>query len=135
MSFQQWLENKGEFQPLYFGCANDDVGHYVQDMNGRREGRLRSTNPNAHFLINHDGQLTPKDSYKPYQAILHHFPQFSVLAFWDNTVDSRPGSNSMFLLPPGISEQEALNMSAQSFPHIWQRFKTPISVIRVEEHK
>ena len=69
----------------YFGCYGQ-VGHHHYE-------------PGMHSVYDHrfpsfDGALCPLDR-KPYVAALSRLGgiRYSTLAFWDLTVDSRPGSN------------------------------------------
>lgn len=132
------MENQGGFnmggahvpwaEPLYFGCKGD-AGHYAWDAHGTR---LSSKNPDAHFLMMHDGQLAPKKDYTQGKAILHHYPEYAILAYWDNKVDSRPGSNTMFLIPGKTNPAQAIETIKQHFPQIWQR--SPATVVGEMNH-
>src|SRR5581483_5147457 len=106
MDFKLFMEDeklvsaKNVREPLYFGCKKEE-GHYVWTPSGERLSMYK--NEDAHFLAYKDGRLAPKESYKTGRAILHRWPGFSIVAYWDNAVDSRPGSNSMFFLPGRLS--------------------------------
>lgn len=101
--------------PLYFGCWGG-VGHYVRDCSGQMVDR-------SDWLSFLDGKLTPEDRTEGV-ARLHHFNGCTLLAFWDSSVDSRPGSNSAFLLPnPRLTFDRAVAAAKVAFPKIWERFK------------
>lgn len=106
--------------PLYFGCIRS-AGHYVL------EGSQHAGNRHAEhceWLSYLDGKLPPEGSDREGVARLHHFNGCTLLAFWDRSVDTRPGSNSVFLLPnPRLSFERAVAAAKVAYPHIWQRFK------------
>ena len=47
---------------------------------------------------------------------------WTVISFWDRTVDSRGNSNSAFVIYGKFSFSEAVEISKQAFPEIWNRF-------------
>jgi hypothetical protein len=116
-------------EPLYFGCGNG-AGHYVWD-------RYRAncwTGPLSEFLRKNDGKLAPTDGNNRQhegEAALTTFhggidgaPEtFTVLAFWDRSVDSRMNSNSMFLLPGVLSRADAIAQAKEAFPWVFKRIK------------
>ncbi len=117
--------------PLYFG-AKGEVGHYVWSPNGERLGRIAHKNTRVEWFAYKDGQLAPKKDWTPGKAILHHYPEFTIVAYWDYAVDKRPGSNSMFLLPGKLSGNETISEIQKTFPDIWKR--SPAVIVGVEEH-
>jgi hypothetical protein len=121
MNFKQFLEVEDvAMQPLFFGCVGGD-GHYVYTSEGHYVPR--STNlPAGKFLQQHDGQLVPKTATQG-AAQIHHFPDFTVIAAHDFSIDSRPGSNAMFLIPGQHNDAEALAMGQKIFPQLWARVK------------
>lgn len=121
------MENQAN-APLYFGCKGE-AGHYAWDSSGKR---LNWKNTDADFLMRHDGQLAPKQTREQGKAILHHFPEFAILAYWDYKVDSRPGSNTMFLIPGQTNPAQAIETIKQHFPQIWQR--SPATIIGEMSH-
>lgn len=136
IDFVTWIENQEKFEPLYYGCSNNNTGHYVFTAEGGNIYSLshsEKTN-NSNFLASNDAKLTPIDSYKQGRAIFHIYPTFTILAFWDNSVDSRPGSNSMFMLPPGTTSANAIDTARKIFSSVFQRFKFPVEIIKTEHH-
>lgn len=111
---------------IYFGCKNE-AGHYCWDETGKRLFRHENL-----FLLNHDTKLAPQNDKTESRAILHHYPDFTVLAYWDYKVDSRPGSNSMFLTNGKKSPQEIIDEIKTSFPDIWER--SPATIIEEITH-
>ena len=60
------------------------------------------------------------------KAALHYKGGWTALAFWDRSVDSRPGSNSVFLAEGTHQFEDMVVLAQQSFPSIMQRFKFKI---------
>src|SRR3954464_1419685 len=96
----------------YFGCWNS-VGHYTHDPKGKHVYSKRGGGfyPDDQPWEKIDGMLTPGQRNdqgrlvydamsKEHQgeAALHHKDGWTALAIHDFTVDSRPNSNSVFLL-------------------------------------
>lgn len=48
---------------------------------------------------------------------------WTVLAFWDRSIDSRPGSNSAFVVEGEHSTADALQVAKQNFPAVFERFR------------
>lgn len=124
MNFREFIED----QPLYFGCQND-AGHYVWSADHHI---VSIKNPIAYFLTKNDAQLAPINTKEQGKAILHHFPEFTILAYWDYKVDKRPGSNSMFLIPGQKTPEETIVEIKKAFPKIWNR--SPATIIGEMNH-
>ncbi len=111
-------------EPLYFGCVGGP-GHFVHNIGLSHVYRT----PLANWLNKRDGVLAPRDrnhrELAQGHAMLHVFVDagVTVLAFWDRSVDSRPASNSMFLLPGVLDFRDAALAAARHFPTVWARFK------------
>lgn len=106
---------------LYFGCYGR-VGHYLIDEKGSR--------PNLHyakvkFFENKDGKLCHADT-TPNIVKLTRLSNvgYSAIAFWDYSIDSRGGSNSIFYAPSTTLSAETIWTEAtMRFPFITKRFK------------
>lgn len=114
---------------FYFGCVGN-TGHYLFD---RRLNKVRSGNggPDPNF----DGILCPQVSRKLYTAALTRLGAtgHSALAFWDCTVDTRPGSNSIIFAPSlAASPALILRKFSELFPTIFRRWP-PIDLRLAEE--
>ena len=108
--------------PLYFGCW-DGVGHYLWNPGGRR------IHPSLHELFGSlDGKFCPTKDREG-DACLTHTSDKTILAFWDRSVDSRPGSNSVFVLPGHLTFDQAVHEAKMVFPGIWNRFSFNVSPI------
>jgi hypothetical protein len=103
-------------QVFYFGCIGD-VGHFVWNIHGQR---VANTSPWGDEV---DGGLCPAGKQVEGAASLHHEDGWTALAFWDRSVDSRPGSNSVFLIEGEYDFESAVEVAREAFPQIWQRFK------------
>lgn len=101
---------------LYFGCHNGP-GHYLWV-----EGMIST---HAHGLPrNFDGLLAPQNTRKPYIASVSRLEGWgmSALSFWDYSVDSRPGSNSIIFAPSlTITPEEFLSEAKRRFPQVFAR--------------
>jgi hypothetical protein len=128
---------------LFFGCRNESKGHYLFD---RRMDTPRYPDPEGHgFLqgfriipwnVNIDSGLAPRTSSKSEApngvAGFHQNVAWvgapgevvwSALAWWDNSVDTRPGSNCAFLVDRRCTPAELLAEARAAFPQIFARFK------------
>jgi hypothetical protein len=113
---------------LYFGCK-DQAGHYVWGKDqpyriSRHEGGW------VEFLTKLDGILLW--SQLPEGLVIH--AQFNygagniitVIGFNDYSVDSRPGSVSMFLFEEHLTKEEALRKAREDFPWVFARLRTAV---------
>lgn len=100
---------------FYFGC-HGEAGHYLF-----MPGMLHVYN---HALsLRFDGSLCRKET-TPFIAALSRLGGlgYSALAFWDYSVDSRPGSNSIFFAPSLTASAETIVIGSQKyFPQVWRR--------------
>ena len=114
-------------KPLYFGCVLES-GHFAFGVDLRSDRRHKFSN----WLENNDGMFPPPNIDQAQGiARLIEFEDFTVLAFWDRSIDHRPGSHSTFLLPGGdLTFDEALRRAGMYFPTVWNRYK-----FAVTEHK
>lgn len=105
-------------QWLYFGC-HERAGHYLfgkgmRNVYERKLDKLRTL----------DGLLPPQGISTGYIATVSRLGGFglSALAFWDYTIDSRGGSNSVFYAPSlTISPEDLLSGAREHFPEVWKR--------------
>lgn len=108
---------------LYFGCIRES-GHYMWDARGRKSYH-DIPQPWGYSI---DGKLCPpgdpwaKNGQPQGSAALHHKDGWTALAFWDRTVDSRPGSNSAFLADETLTFEQLLERAKEAFPQVFARF-------------
>lgn len=99
-------------QILYFGCLNQ-TGHSLHSKQGSR-GLYYESTP---WGIKLDGGVTgfqQKDGWSAY-------------GFADYSVDTRPGSNSIFLCAAEVSADELLTEAFNQWPEVWNRPGFPIA--------
>lgn len=112
-------------QWYYFGCRYHS-GHYLHN----RHGSVVYLDALDHL----DGELCPRDK-TPYRAILYRIPhlRYSSLGWWDNTVDTRPGSNSIILAPSPTCSLESIRKAMTLwFPWVEARLPVPLVVLGEE---
>ena len=106
----------------YFGC-HQRVGHgwYDTEMQRVRTTPFGSSPVGVPWKYV-DGKLKP--SYTVGEAALHFKDGWVALAFEDNSVDKRPGSNSVFVFPgrPDRTFEEIVGAARALFPRVWERF-------------
>lgn len=106
---------------LYFGC-NDRPGHHLWE-----ERMIRSGGYSMHSGF--DGKLAPQKSSKPYIATVSRLEGWglSALSFWDYSVDSRSGSNSIIFAPSlTITPDELLSEAKRRFPQVFARIPSDV---------
>jgi hypothetical protein len=105
---------------LYFGCW-DRPGHFLFQPNG--QWPLSHATPFGSF-----GEQLDRDHYKPEEqtegvARLTHDSGWTILAFWDRSVDRRSGCHSTFLAPGTWSAEEMIAGAREAFPSVWARYR------------
>lgn len=105
----------------YFGCV-DDVGHYhfVPGDPGCRP--IKSNYYKAPFFPECDSGFCPKHTRKQGVVCLTHQDGWTILSFWDNSVDTRPGSHSTFMVEGKLDKDAMIAKAKELFPTIWQRY-------------
>lgn len=111
---------------LYFGCI-DSAGHYLWEFAGGRPRILSCRDPRCRMLSRFDGLLCPADATEGV-ALRHDIHGYGVLAYWDRSVDSRPGSSSAFFLKGSHSNDELLAEARRAFPGVFKRIDGRFSV-------
>lgn len=106
----------------YFGCRNTGgMGHFLIDEFGESKGlELLKKLP---WGLSIDGGLCEKD-YGQSEGIaqIHHKDGWTVLAFWDRSVDTRPNSNSAFIVDKIMNFDQMIDLAKEKFPSIWARY-------------
>lgn len=108
----------------FYGCLkgiderHTEAGHYMEASDGSDAWRL--VNPFGSFP---DGTLCPDERKGQPQglAILHQKDDWTAIGFWDRTGDSRPGSNSNFLVQGTYTFEEMCAMAQEAYPALWKR--------------
>lgn len=111
---------------FYFGCSNDHMGHFLYDPSGRSGLTARQEDfPVAEHVL--DGGLLPP--WRPQvegRATLVHINGWTILSFWDRSIDARGNSSSSFLVKGKLSFDEICARAKYHFAAIWARFAFPI---------
>jgi hypothetical protein len=115
----------------YFGCI-DTPGHFLWTPALRRV--FYDAIPQSWPFGPGGGKLDagyatgplPKCGFGPTfeiqsRAKLSHIKGWTVLAIWDRTVDTRPGSNSNFVAKGELDFAQIAALATQHFPTIWKR--------------
>ncbi len=112
----------------YFGCVKE-VGHYWWTLGLRKIYNDK--------LPGVDAVYCPPDSEQEGRAqIIYLTPNqyggaYTLISFWDYSVDSRPGSNSNFMLEGVLSFEDMKIRSKELFPEIWKRFEFEVQQWRL----
>lgn len=119
---------------FYFGCIGQ-TGHYLWNTCGNtaRSERLPKDFPQRSLTYGPvaDGVFAPNlPDQKEGIASVWHGNGWTILAFWDRSVDGRYGCSSTFYLRGDYDFDAALQQAQQWFPFVWERFK-----FKVTEHK
>lgn len=113
---------------FYFGCWRE-AGHYLFTPSGRSTYSVPNDFPlPANYLDS--GLLPPNLPETEGRASLVHINGWTVISFWDRSVDKRGKCNSSFLFRGHFTFDEMCKLAAEKFPTIWNRFAFPIT-----EHK
>ncbi|MCJ2074476.1 hypothetical protein MKK68_02215 [Methylobacterium sp. E-016] len=114
---------------LYFGC-HEQAGHHLR----YGDGTCPRYGPPLASLKRFDGMFCPPEDVGEHVAALTRLGTvgYSALAFWDRSVDSRPGSNSIIFAPSlDITAQEIVD-GARVHLHLYARRWPSIDVSRAE---
>ena len=107
-------------QCFYHGCK-DRPGHYLFREDGVRAYNLPDLFPVLPAALD-SGFLPPRLPQEEGLASLAHVAGWTVLAFWDRSVDSRQGCNSAFVIPGTHEFHDARRIAQERFPWVWKRF-------------
>lgn len=109
---------------LYFGC-DGQPGHYLWNPGMSDAGFYSQGRGWPHVPWERiDGVLAPQNVGQRHGAsALHHLDGWTAWAFWDRTVDTRPGCNSIFFAEGTHDEAKMRELAQEHFPEIWARVK------------
>lgn len=125
----------------FFGCRGVP-GHYLIEGGQGRCAGAGSGNKLPEPLRGRgsklDGQYAPCDTLQQEgYACLRCVEGWTVLAFWDRSLDTRFGSNAVFIAHGEHKFERMCEIAQEFFPEIWQRFTFKIeesSIGTVLEH-
>lgn len=101
----------------YFGCW-ERHGHYLRD----HTGKMLSYSNNDLPWDQIDGVLCPNDTQEQGVVKIHHAKGWTAAAFWDYSIDKRPGSNSVLFVEDLLDITTVISEFKETFPHIYKRF-------------
>ena len=67
------------------------------------------------------------------EAALHHKNGWTALAFWDCTIDTRPGSCSTYITEGTLSFEEMVALAKARFPERWNKMQFEVKLFEVIE--
>lgn len=107
----------------FFGCFGAP-GHYLRRPDGHTEWAA-GAQPWGWTI---DGGLCGGDKYatpdgKTYE---HHKDGWTAVAFWDQSGDSRPASNTVFLVNAEATTAEVIAAAREQWPLLFQRRGFPL---------
>lgn len=113
---------------FYFGCVGE-AGHFWWASDSRRPNQYEL----PRFLdgLQVDGLFCPmlngREEEGWAQVVYVHEPfggrTWTLLAFWDRSVDARPGCNSLFAVEGTHIYEVAKALAMESFPAVWDRYR------------
>lgn len=109
-------------QVWHFGCIGE-AGHYLRKPDGS-SGNVRTDQPWG-FKI--DTRLCPQPESGDGKTAEHHKDGWTAVAFWDYSGDSRPGSNSVFLVHAEATTEQVLEAARVQWPHLFARRGFPLA--------
>ena len=113
-----------EHEVIYFGCTGY-AGHFIH-RHGCRRPQMISVTP-----WNNDIDGGPLKRAKIPDLITDQYcterkDGWTLIAFWDRSGDSRPGSHSTFVIHADIPSQELFALARAQWPEIFNRRGFPI---------
>ena len=117
---------------LYFGCIGD-CGHYLWSSE-RNKIHVRTPFNNDRFVMHLDSAFSPPDTWTQGQAMRSQVGPWTILDWWDRSVDTRPGSHSLVVARGyrGSTLAEILVDFGKVFPSVLARQRFPVVEIAIE---
>lgn len=110
----------------FYGCQTGRIGHYMFEPG--MAFIVRCSTPWRAAAI--DGAMQPgcgpgvpcwRVEQRQGVAVLHHKDGWSMLSFWDRSVDDRYNSNGNFIIEGEHSFEAMCEFAEQLFPEVWSR--------------
>ncbi len=113
----------------YFGCDKES-GHFlfIPGMHGTISPKISGL-PWGHL----GGPLCPQTTPQEGVAKIHQKDGWTALGFWDRSVDSWIGSNSVFFYEDLLDFDQMISAFKEHFPVIFSRFQFPITELPSDE--
>ena len=115
---------------LFFGCW-EQSGHYLWDRDRRYLAPRETSCPLKSSEI--VGVFAPRGGEDERRLQLTHVHGWTVLAMWDRSIDTRPGSNAAFLESGTLTVDQMIATAERQFPTIAARLKA-FAAYRQETH-
>lgn len=129
--YEQELREKGRapmvpIRMFYCGC-HKEPGHYLWSASEARLSwkDVRLVQPWGDGI---DGQLCPSKGVNNGFAKFTQRYGWSAISWWDNSIDSRPGSHSTFIMEGAHSAEEVLAAARERFPWVFARFRYDVTI-------
>lgn len=111
----------------FFGCETGSRGHYIYQHPGRWAAPgLYEEIKQALGGVGLDTHLLKEAKISDSQglAVFVQRGGYSIVSFWDNGGDGRPGSNSAFIVKGIVSAAEVIRLGIEKFPSMAERAAT-----------
>ncbi len=117
----------------YFGCWGEP-GHFLWTTAGRIARDAGLDGPRGGPMIadtSLDCGYAPGACAPRYEdprtipngaAVITRVGDWTILSFWDNSADKRPGSHSTFICRANLTFDEMVERTRRMFPSIWKRY-------------
>lgn len=117
---------------LYYGCELRESGHYAWRPNWQRWSAPTPFDSNLRLpgsATELDGGFTPPMSEeKNGKARLTHVDGWTVLSFWDNSMDKRPGSHATFAVDDTVDFETILQLAREAYPAVFGRMQFEVTL-------
>lgn len=112
---------------IYFGCIGSK-GHFFFGAKGRQGDAAFSEFPGLSRTVFRfiDGAFTPGFTRDQGLYQINIVPPVMIVAWWDYTVDDRPGSNSNLIGMGYESAEEMIDAAYELYPSVMSRQPRPI---------
>ena len=112
---------------IFFGCVKQ-VGHHLYTKDGYMMSYMdRKKIPFTEGIL--DTGLLEGVPMTEGLATISIIRGWTVVSFWDNSVDKRGKSNAAFIYPKSMTFEEMIEISREQLPWFWARFKSPIQLV------
>lgn len=110
----------------YFGCVGRE-GHYLHrfDTPYPVRGELAPVELLDRAEV---WCATSPSQYQGWARLTHAFG-FTFIGFYDRSVDSRPGSFSLFIIHDFLEWEKAVAAARAAFPEIWRRYTFEVKLV------
>ena len=108
----------------YFGCIGKPGHHFYLNDTCRIRPEVVDIPRLNQAVLNSIGSFPPKDRSDGYYNECT-VPPVKIVAWWDNSVDKRPGSRSVLIGYGYASAEEMINDAYDRFPSVMKRQLRP----------